>query len=151
MPAQALIQGGNLNGQMVDPMTFLMGHLMQRFAPLTEELRTASMVDLLEFTRHRGESIDNMLVRYDGVVQLAQNNGQLAMTCQGYSLILLRACGVTDQQLLTLLQPFGGQQPANLQQYTQLKDSLRRMGHILERTPGNIASQLRRGTHNSFY
>ena len=83
MPAQALIQGGNLNGQMVDPMTFLMGHLMQRFAPLTEELRTASMVDLLEFTRHRGESIDNMLVRYDGIVQLAQSNGQLAMTYQG--------------------------------------------------------------------
>ena len=121
MPAQALIQGGMLNGQMVDPMTFLMGHLSQRFAPLQEELRATSMNDLLHFTRHRGESIDNMLIRFDGVVQLAQSNGRLAMPYEGYSMILLKACGVTDQQFLDLLQPFGGRESANIQEFTQLK------------------------------
>ena len=44
-----------------------------------------------------------------------------------------------------LLQPFGGHYPNTEVQFTQMRDALRRMGHILERSPGNVAGLLRRG------
>ena len=56
---------------------------------------------------------------------------------------------------MTLLQPFGGLFPATNDQYTLLLTHLRRMGHIIERAPGNLASQLRghhrEGVQNSFF
>ena len=68
------------------------------------------------------------------------------MSVQGLPFILLRACQVNDQQLMTLLQGTDGLFPADNAQYRQMCLLLRRMGHILERRPGNIASALRGGS-----
>ena len=65
------------------------------------------------------------------------------MSWQGYSWILLKACGATDNQLLQLLMPFQGRFPATEQEFGALQLALRRMGHILERSSMNIATQLR--------
>ena len=67
----------------------------------------------------------------------------MMIATQGLSFLLLRAIGVSDQQLLTLLQPFNGNYPADQNQYQLLQTSLRRMGHVLENNPGKIASVLR--------
>ena len=73
----------------------------------------------------------------------------LAISIQGLAWILLRACSVNDTQLITLLQPFNGLFPSTQDQYNQLCVGLRRMGHIIERSPGNIASQLRGSSHHA--
>lgn len=65
----------------------------------------------------------------------------------GLSWILIRAIGVSDQQLLTLLNPFGRNQPGDEGQFNQLKADLRRMGHIIQGAPGNLASVLRQATN----
>ena len=68
---------------------------------------------------------------------------------QGLSFVLLRSVGVNDTQLQQLLQPFNGQYPNNDAQFRALQQGLRRMGHILEHHPGNIAQMLGRGATTS--
>ena len=55
---------------------------------------------------------------------------------------MLRAVGVSPNQLVTLLEPTGGMIPTNNAQYQNLVQRIRGMGHILENTPGNLASHL---------
>lgn len=147
LPPQAIIAGGVINGVNVDPMTFLMHALSERYAQLGEETRLSAITELMNFARHGRERVDDLITRFDRIRQRANQEGQMTMSVQGLSWILLRACQVNDTQLLTLLQPFGGLFPADAGQYATLTMHLRRMGHIIERSPGNIASQLRVGSN----
>ena len=101
------------------------------------------MADLFGFHRNPNERIDEVLSRFDVIRLRSQEQGQMMMSIQGLSFLLLKAIGVTDQQLLTLLMPFNGNYPGTEMQYQQLQMSLRRMGHVLENNPGNIAQALR--------
>ena len=129
----------------VDPLTFLMHALQERFGNLGEEVRVQAVTELMSFNRKGNEPIDSLLVRFDSVRTRAADQGGAIVSVQGVTWILLRAIGISDQQLITLLTPFGGLFPANEAELTQLKTSLRRMGHILERTPGNLREGLRLG------
>ena len=145
LPPQAIINGGQINGTAVDPMTFLMHSLSERYSQLGEETRLSAITDLMNFNRIGQERIDALITRFDTIRQRANQEGQLNISIQGLTWILLRACSVNDSQLMTLLQPFGGLFPATAEQYRTLCTLLRRMGHIIERSPGNIAGQLRQG------
>ena len=92
----------------------------------------AALSELMTFTRRGRERIDDLLTRFDVVRPRANAEGGVAMSTQGLAWVLLRACHVNEQQLLTLLQPFTGLYPANDQQRHQLTTSLRRMGHVTE-------------------
>ena len=59
---------------------------------------------------------------------------------EGYSWLLLKACGVSQHQLIILLQPTAGRFPTNDQEFSAMILAIRRMGHILEGSTGNIAS-----------
>ena len=96
LPAQALLQGGQIAGVQVTPITYLMYHLAARYAPLGEEIRLSAMTDLFTFARQRNETIDETLVRFDSTVQEASGTGQVTMSTQGTSWHLLKACGVSD-------------------------------------------------------
>ena len=61
------------------------------------------------------------------------------MTWEGYSHLLLRACRVDPQQMVTLLSPCGGIPPTTEQQFNQMEMAIRRMGHILEGTTFSLA------------
>eukprot|EP00969_Alexandrium_andersonii_P107506 4742497-Alexandrium_andersonii.AAC.1 len=98
---------------------------------------------LMTFTRQSNERIDDLITRFDVLKQRANDQGQLALSVEGLVWLLLRACQVSDHQLMTLLQPFGGRFPNTPAQYQQILVLLRRKGHILEHSPGNIAQQLR--------
>ena len=74
----------------------------------------------------------------------------MAMSWEGYSWLLLRACGVNQHQLLSILQPYQGRFPSTEAEFNSMQLTLRRMGHILEQTPGNIASQLRAAPNRAF-
>ncbi|CAL1129607.1 unnamed protein product, partial [Cladocopium goreaui] len=73
----------------------------------------------------------------------AADQGGAILSVQGITWILLRAIGISDPKLIQLLAPFNGLFPSTEAEYTQLKTNLRRMGHILERTPGNLRDGLR--------
>ena len=145
LPPMVLIQGGQINGHAVDPLTFLMHSLAERFGTLGEEMRLTSITDLFHFKRNvaANERIDEVITRFDMLRQRAFDMGQLTISVTGLTWLLLRACEVSDTQLLQLLGPFQGRFPQDEAEFSALKVQLRRMGHILERSPGNIAASLR--------
>ena len=149
MQPQEIINGGMRDGQMLDPVSYLVGALHARFAVLEEESRLQCMTEMLAFRRRGGENIDSLLTRYDTVKQRAAIEGQFVMSVEGCSLQILRACSISPQQLFILLQPFGGQLPQNDDQYNQLCTQIRRYGHISERTQGNVATLLQGDNHQA--
>ena len=132
----------NPHGPPVDPVTFLLGALHQRFSALEEESRLTCTMELMAFARKPGENVNSLLSRYETVRQRAALEGQFVMSVEGCAVQILRACGIGPQHLFTLLQPFQGQLPQTDQQFNQLCTQLRRYGHISENAPGNIASAL---------
>ena len=137
-----IAQGGIINGQALDPVSYILYGLHARFAQLGEETRLAAMTDMMSFQRRPGEHINAVLTRYEIVRQRARNEGQFVMSTEGCALQILRACGVSTNQMMTLLQPFGTNLPRNETELASLTAEMRRMGHIIENTPGNIASSL---------
>ena len=103
LPPQAIIAGGVINGTQVDPMTFLMHALSERYSQLGEETRLSAITELMNFARRGRERIDDLITRFDTIRQRANQEGQMTMSVQGLSWILLRACQVNDTQLMTLL------------------------------------------------
>ena len=144
--------GGVINGQQVDPVTYLLSHLATHFAPLGEESRLSAISELMQFSRNSNEPIDSMLARFLTLrFRASQGGNGVAMSWEGYSWLLLRACGINQHQLLNVLQPYQGRFPSTEAEFNAMQLTLRRMGHILEHTPGNIASQLRAAPTRNFF
>lgn len=67
----------------------------------------------MQFNRLPHESIDAVLSRLMSLGHLAmQQGGGMTMSWESYSWLLLRACGVNQNQLLNLLEPFQGRFPS---------------------------------------
>ena len=143
------MQGGLVNGVLVDPTTFVMHNIANKYAQVGEEARMQAMTDLMTFDREHNERIDELIDRFERVVGRANATGQLVMSMQGLVLVILRAVGVNEQQLERLLTPTLGLFPNNLQEFNNMLTQLRRIGHIVERHPGNIADALRRGSRST--
>ena len=79
---------------------------------------------MLAFARRPGEHINDLLARYEVVRQRAATEGQFVMSIEGMSLQLLRAAGIQANQLMLLLQPFGGRLPTDEPQYHQMVNQL---------------------------
>ena len=149
LPPQTLLQGGLVNGVQVDAMTYIMHALAERYGQLGEEVRLSAISELFTFSAQRNERIDDLLTRFDVLHERAQAEGQMHMSVQALVWLLLKACNVTDSQLQQLLAPTQGLFPANADQFAALQVQMRRMGHIVENSPGNIASILRRSPHSA--
>ena len=151
IPPNVILTGGQINGQAVDGVTYIMFQLATKYGRLGEEQRLDAIQSYLGFDRHSGERIDALLQRFDAAQVRAQEHGGLQLSVQGAAWLLLRAIGVTDGPLMQLLQPIGGSLPTDAQQMETMRSGLRRMGHIIEGSPGNIASALRTGRGQSAY
>ena len=77
------MNGGVINGQQLDPVTFLLTSLHNRFSALEEESRLQAMTEMLAFQRRQGEHINSLLARYDTVRQRAAVEGQFTMSIEG--------------------------------------------------------------------
>ena len=124
-----------------------------RYARLVgEEVRLGAVGDLLSFGRESNERIDTLLTRFESYPNAYSGDGWISpYSYAGLSWLLIRAVGVSDSQLIQLLQPLGGALPADEQQFTELKGAIRRMGRIIENAPGNMSNMLRgrqQPTHN---
>ena len=149
---QQITQGGVVGGQAVDSVTYLLANLAQNFAPLGEEQRLQAMTELMTFNRVPGESIDALLSRYMTLRFRASQGGVgMQMSWEGYAWLILRACQCNNNQLLQLLHPFQGRWPTDEAEFNTLTMNLRRMGHILEGTPGNVSNQLRSAPNRGFF
>ena len=135
--------GGIVNGVQLDPVSFLLHGLSSRFAPLDEESRLRAAQEILSFARRSNETVDTLISRFEITRQRAMNEGGGAVSIETAALLLLRACGVTAEQFQVLTQPFGLRLPTVDAEFQQMTHHLRRMGHIVERFPHNIASGLR--------
>ena len=141
---QELTQGDMVAGQHVDPLTYLLANLAQLYAPLGEEQRMMAMSELFHFKRNHNENIDQLIARYRLLrLKAAQGQVGLTMSWEGYSWMLLRATGVSSAQLLQLLQPTGNRYPTTEAEFEAMCLAIRRMGHIIESAPHNIAQHLR--------
>ena len=83
MSPQEMMNGGMLNGVMVDSVTYLLGLLHARFSALEEESRLTAMTEMLAFRRRHGQSINALLARYEVVRQRAAVEGQFVMSIEG--------------------------------------------------------------------
>ena len=59
IPPQVIVQGGVINGTQVDPLTYLMHSLQERFGNLGEEVRIQAVTELMTFQRKHHEPIDS--------------------------------------------------------------------------------------------
>ena len=145
LPPAVLINGGMINGNAADPLTFIMHSLAERFSLLGEEVRMSSLTDLFHFRRNfaANEKVDELIARFELVRQRAHDQGQLTISIPGLCWLLLKALEVTDNQLMQLLARTDGRMPVTEAEFAALKLQLRRMGHILEHAPNNIAAALR--------
>ena len=132
---QEIMHGGIQNGVHVDPVTYILAGLHARFSPLEEESRLSAMTEMMAFARKPGESINAVLSRYEIVRQRAALEGQFTMPIGGQALQLFRSVGMNPQQMMTILQPLGGQLPTNDQEFNMVCQQLRRYGHIAENYP----------------
>ena len=149
LPPNTIIHGGIVNGVQVEPTSFLMHALAERYAALGEEASLDAMSAMMNFDSQPGERVDELLIRFDNVRQMAIEYGQLNLNIQGITWILLKALHLNETQLMTLLQPLGGRFPQTQAELDDLRLRARRMGHIVENTPGNIAATLRTRTNQN--
>ena len=99
--------GGQVAGQQVDPVTFLLSQLAQHFAQLGEEQRFNAMGELMTFHRKPNEGIDALISRYM-TLRFRADQGQVGITknWEAYSWLLLKAVGPNHGQLMMLLHPY---------------------------------------------
>ena len=69
----------------------------------------------------------------------------MALSVEGNSWVLLRACGVVQAQLLARSQPTNHRFPTTEDELSAMITAIRRMGDIVGGTPDNIAAQLTEG------
>ena len=143
--------GGIINGVQLDPVSFLMHGLSTRFGPLDEENRLQAAQALLTFARRQGETIDTLISRFEITRARAAAEGGGALSLETSALTLLRACGVSSEQFQALTQPFGLRLPNTEAKFNAMCHHLRRMGHIVERFPNNIASGLRASSSTAHF
>ena len=141
MTPDELQNGGNGVG----PVQLLINGLSENFAPFGEEASLRSISELTNFHRQPGEAIDALISRFTVVRHHAANSANFRMDVPGYATIIFRACGVTPEQMLQSLQPLQGRMPTTDAEFNAVCSYLRRMGHVLEAFPHNIASSLGRG------
>ncbi|CAE7415795.1 unnamed protein product [Symbiodinium sp. CCMP2592] len=119
--------GQNITGLMV-----LVRTLIQRYAPLENEVSTRAVSEFLQFARIPGETTDSLLVRFDVLRNRAAQRGGLGLNATGLSWILFRAMNLPPELMDRLLGPNNGQLPQNEIQLVELMARIRRQGHLFE-------------------
>ena len=101
------------------------------------------MTDLMSFSRHAGERTDALVAGYRTPRRRTAQGGRgMLMNSEGYSRLLLGACGVNPTQLLQVLQPYQGRYSSTQKGFEDMQLAIRRMARILEGQAGNLASSL---------
>ena len=136
--SQQIAHGDTIACQLFDPLTLVLHNLATHYAPLAEETRLMRENEFDDLRRDSNEPIDAFLARFNLVRRRAgarHNHSQLTSK-------LLREISLSHQQLSCILQPTNQTYPNDESEFTHMCILIRRICHITERTPNNIAQQL---------
>ena len=139
---QEMFLGGEVEGVHLEPVAYLIQGLQRKFASLDEEARLRALLEMMRFKRKQGERVDELLARFDVVRTTARIEGQFVMSIEGYAVLLLSSMGVSHDNIAQTLAPLRGRLPNTEAQLEEITEYMRRMGHIQEHRPGNVADQL---------
>ena len=140
--AQQITQGGVINGQVLDPVSYLIMRLYQRFAQFQVETELIAAADFEQFHRRNGESIDEMLSRYEITRERATNEGGIQTDPRQCAVQLMRVLHIQPTYLPQLLLFNNGELPNNEGALNQMCQNIRRDYHIFEHVRGNIGSTI---------
>ena len=73
-------------------------------------------MELQNFTRRRGETVNELLTRFELVRDRAATDGNHTITREGFALAVVRAVGIHEDQQMLLLAPIQGRMPNNEQE-----------------------------------
>ena len=124
---------------------FLIWTLPHRFKALGNEASIRSMLEYQQFRRLSGESMDEVLARYELVRGRARRQANFNMGITGDAHLLLHALHIPVAHWHSLLMPFGGNLPSTDVELQSLITHIRRSGHLSE-TRG-IQAATTRGMH----
>ena len=142
MSYNEIVNGGVVNGVQLDPVSYIIAGLDLRFAQMADESRLAAMSEFMAFAKYPHENINSLLTRYEVVRNRARTEGNFVMSIEGCALQIMRICHCNTQQFIQFLQPFGGRLPNTEVEFRDMLAAMRRLGHILEHSPNNIAMGL---------
>ena len=131
--ADVLINGRWDNGRAIAGWQILLNTLTARFGQLQQETVISSLSDFFGFTRHQGESIDEVLSRFDIARYKAEQQGGLRLNEVGLSWMVLKTLNIPVGAWPTLLAQHLGNLPNNAAQFQEFLAYVRRNGHLHER------------------
>ena len=120
MPIEAAFRGGNIDGVPYPPVPYLMQGLKRRFGVLDEETRWAAAEEYMSFKRKSGESINELITRFEMVREKAQRLGRIAENIPAIAQRMLIQFGPTPEELNQLLGPYGTRIPATEPEYQHM-------------------------------
>lgn len=151
---QVLAQGRQLqNGNIQSGLEFLIATLEARYGVLQQELQIFVLRELLQFHRRGGESIDEALSRFGILNHKAFEGAGIALDIPVQSWLLLNGLGISPKEWPTVLINTAGALPADMIQYTELCNFLKRRGHLVEGGGNHIdpAKQFQSGRQAQSY
>ena len=135
-------EGGLVNGIQYDPVSLLIRSLEQRFGELEDETRLAAMNEFQSFRMHPGEKFDAFISRYEISRNRASRDGDYKQSAEQCAIQLVRVMGIGPQDLMALIAPFGNRLPTTERALQEMIGVIRRVKHITEHHPNNIAYSL---------
>ena len=151
LPLMNKINGGLLdlgdgNGpQQVAGAAFVLHTLQARFLATDEESNIRAVADLQGFTKLPGETVDQLLTRFEIIVARARQRANLPVQPPHAAWMLLIALRLPTESWVQLLQPTRGQLPATAAEFQVFTTYLRRYGHLAEAGAYSIAQGVRQG------
>eukprot|EP00971_Amphidinium_carterae_P350439 6491542-Amphidinium_carterae.2 len=128
-----LAHGGDLHGQRLAGLDFLLTQLRLRFAPMRQEEQISVISEFMGFTRLPQESTDAAIGRFVVMRHRATNEGDFQMSDPGCAVMLLRTLNIPGDKWPLILAPTQGLLPANDAQFGDFLLYLRRNGHMFDR------------------
>ena len=142
IPDTVIANGIRINGLELDPVTSIVSLLGNRFAQPGTGHVIAPGNAVFEFQARPNEPIDQLLARWDLAREEAASTGEELGNVYHIATHLMRTLGLNAEQITVLLEPMDGRLPTTMQQYNELVERIRTMGHATEA----ISMQSRRTT-----
>ena len=125
-----VIDIGDGNGPRQCPgAVLILNALATRFMPLEEEVSMRALADLYGFARLHGEPVDQLLTRWEIILERANTKAGITMSHQHAAWMLLLALKIPMDYWIHLLTPFRGSLPTNAEDYRIFLGCIKRFGH----------------------
>ena len=125
LSSEELARGGQINGVMQDPVTYLLLALVPDFASATDADEMLFRSELFTFRRRWGERIEDLIERFENIRYSYLGAGGPQLPYQAYSWLLLSAANYSPARLRTALIPFGARgYPSSAVEYHVLRHTM---------------------------